>query len=125
MSLHDNYASWPLIVATVWTSLVQLVMAVIGTFIIKRFSTPFSVGFLLGLVLFVAQQHLMLSITFWHTQYGDVNTNVAFSNLSFTLFAVYAFFGCILHNYREDIMVAPVDAKGIGRRRPMAIDNGS
>ena len=96
--------------------MIQLGMALIGTFIIKRFSTPFSVGFLLGLVLFVAQQQLMLSITFWHTNYGDFNTNIVFSNFSFTLFVVYSFFACILQNYREDIMVAAVDAKGFGRR---------
>ncbi len=117
MSLQENKASWPLIVAAVWTCLVQLAMAVVGTFIIKRFSTPFSVGFLLGLVVFVAQQHLMLSITFWHTKYGNFNTNIVFSNLSFTLFVVYAFFGSMLHNYRENIMVAAVDAKGFGRRK--------
>eukprot|EP00551_Chaetoceros_affinis_P012749 CAMPEP_0203665988 /NCGR_PEP_ID=MMETSP0090-20130426/3122_1 /ASSEMBLY_ACC=CAM_ASM_001088 /TAXON_ID=426623 /ORGANISM="Chaetoceros affinis, Strain CCMP159" /LENGTH=185 /DNA_ID=CAMNT_0050529747 /DNA_START=165 /DNA_END=722 /DNA_ORIENTATION=- len=120
ISLSDNNASWPLLLATIWTTMVQLAMTIIGTFIIKRFSTPFSVGFLLGLVIFVAQQHLMLSITFWHTQYGDFNTNIAFSSLSFALFAVYTFFGSILHNYREDIMVAPVDAKGLGRRKPAA-----
>lgn len=95
----------------------QFGMAVIGTFIVKRFSTPFSVGFLLGVVIFVAQQHLMLSVTFWHTAYGDSGTNAVFSNFSFSLFVLYTFFGLILFNYREDIMVAPIDAKGFGKRK--------
>ena len=92
-------------------------MIILGTFIIKRFSTPFSVGFLLGLILFVAQQHLMLAVSFWHTEFGNLNVNVVFSNLSFTLFVIYSFFALILHNYRNDIMVAPVDAKGLGNRK--------
>ena len=116
-SLQENNASWPYIIAASWTALIQFGMAVVGTFIVKRFSTPFSVGFLLGVVTFVAQQHLMLSVTFWHTSFGDSNTNAAFSNLSFSLFVVYGFFGLILFNYREDIMVAPIDAKGFGKRK--------
>jgi hypothetical protein len=88
-------------------------MLVGGTFIIKRFSTPFSVGVLLGLVIFVAQQHLMLSVTFWHTQFGSMAHNMLFSNFSFTLFVVYSFFGVILNNYREDIFVAAIDAPGL------------
>jgi zinc transporter ZupT len=117
VSLEQNGASWPFLIAATWTAIIQLGMAVVGTFIIKRFSTPFSVGFLLGMVIFVAQQQLMLAVTFWHTRYGDFNTNIVFSNFSFALFVVYSFFGCILQNYREDIMVAAVDAKGFGRRK--------
>lgn len=114
ISLEDNGASDPLIIAAVWTAMIQFGMLIVGTFIIKRFSTPFSIGFLLGLVMFVAQQHLMLSITFWHTQFGSMGHNMVFSNLSFGLFVAYSFFALILNNYREDIMVAPIDAKGLG-----------
>ena len=92
-------------------------MILLGTFIIKRFSTPFSVGFLLGLILFVAQQQLMLAVTFWRTQYGNFHVNVVFSNLSFTLFILYSFFAVILYNYKDDIMVAPVDVKAFGKRK--------
>ena len=117
VNLGQNGASWPFTFAATWTAIIQFGMILLGTFIVKRFATPFSVGFLLGLVIFVAQQHLMLSITFWHTEYGDFNANVIFSNLSFALFVIYCFFAIILNHYREDIMVAPIDAKGFGRRK--------
>ena len=43
--------------------------------------------------------------------------------MQFMLFAIYAFIECILYNSREEITIALVDAKGIGMRRPTAIDN--
>merc|ERR1740139_888595 len=49
--------------AALWTGLVQIVMAVLGTFVLKRFPTSFSVGFFLGLVV-VAQQNLIMCATF-------------------------------------------------------------
>ena len=55
INLHKQDASLALILAAVWTVIVQLSMAIIGTLIIKRFSTSFSVGFIEGLVIIVAQ----------------------------------------------------------------------
>lgn len=122
--LSYNGASEPLIIASIWTIIVQFCTLAVGTFIIKRFSTPFSVGFLLGLVVFVAQQNLMLSVTFWHTQFGSSLHNIIFANLSFALFVVYSFVAAIMYNYRQDIMVAPVDAPGFGKkRRPGTVES--
>ena len=123
--LRKYDASWPFIIAASWSVVIQVGMAAVGTFIVKRFSTPFSVGFLLGVVIFVAQQHLMLSVTFWHVKYGDFSANFAFSSLSFSLFVVYGFFGCILFNYRQEIMVAPIDAKGFGKRKTALANTAS
>ena len=33
------------------------------------------------------------------------------------LFVIYSFFALILHNYKDDIMVAPVDVKSFGKRK--------
>ena len=51
-------------IASAWTAVIQFSMAILGTFILKRFPTSFSVGFFLGLVLIVAQQNLVLFGTF-------------------------------------------------------------
>lgn len=100
----------------IWTAVIQFLMIVIGTFIIKRFSTSFAVGFLLGIVIVVAQQYLILAVTFWHNTYGSWAKNVAFANLAFGLFVLYSMFAMILGFFRESIMVAAVDAKGFGKR---------
>lgn len=101
--------------AAIWAAIIQFGMIIVGTFIIKRFSTSFSVGFLLGLVLVVAQQYLLLAVTFWHSQYGSLAKNVSFANLAFGLSVLYSFFALILFHFRESIMVAAVDAKGLRR----------
>mmetsp|Transcript_6721 Transcript_6721/g.7598 ORF Transcript_6721/g.7598 Transcript_6721/m.7598 type:complete len:190 (+) Transcript_6721:107-676(+) len=117
VSLSQNAASWAFIFAAGWTAFIQIAMAITGTFIIKRFATPFSIGFLLGLVIIVAQQNLLLCVNFYHTKNGDIAANIVFSNLAFTLFVVYSAFAVMLYNYRNAIMVAPIDAKGFGKGR--------
>merc|ERR1712154_283212 len=74
------------------------------------------VGFLLGLVLVVAQQYLLLAVTFWNSQYGSTAKNNAFGNMAFGLCALYTAFAAVLGQFRESIMVAAVDAKGFGRK---------
>jgi hypothetical protein len=70
----------------------------------------------LGIVIVVAQQYLILAVTFWHNTYGSWAKNVAFANLAFGLFILYSLFAMILGFFRESIMVAAVDAKGFGKR---------
>ncbi len=111
-NLKSGDASFALIAAAIWTALIQFGMIIVGTFIIKRFSTSFSIGFLLGLVVIVAQQYLLLSVTFWKNQYGSSAKNLAFANLAFTLFVLYAVFAATLMHFKESVMVAAVDAKG-------------
>ena len=109
-----------MIAAAVWTALIQFGMIIVGTFIIKRFSTSFSIGFLLGLVVIVAQQYLLLSVTFWKNQYGSSAKNVAFANLAFALFVLYTIFAATLMHFKESVMVAAVDAKGWRRSQQIA-----
>jgi len=104
--------------AAIWTAIIQFGMIIVGTFIIKRFPTSFSVGFLLGLVIVVAQQYLLLAVTFWHSKYGSWAKNISFANLAFGLFVLYSVFAVILLHFRESIMIAAVDARGFGKRSP-------
>ncbi len=115
-NLKNADASFALTVAAIWTVIIQFGMIIVGTFIIKRFSTSFSVGFLLGLVLVVAQQDLLLAVTFWHNKYGSSTKNIVFANLAFGLFVLYSVFALTLTHFKDSIMVATVDAKGWGRK---------
>lgn len=90
-------------------------MAITGTFIIKRFSTPFSIGFLGGGVLIVAQQNLLLAITFFSTDHGSNGANYAFANFAFALFAIHCVFAATLAQFRNEIIKESDDAKGIGK----------
>jgi hypothetical protein len=93
----------------------HLILAILGTFVLKRFPTSFSVGFLLGVLVVLANQNLILFGTFHGYGYGSLQTNNAFSNLAFTLFAVLGFFSLILFQFKRSVVVAPIDAKGLGR----------
>uniref|UniRef100_A0A7S1ZUY8 Uncharacterized protein n=1 Tax=Trieres chinensis TaxID=1514140 RepID=A0A7S1ZUY8_TRICV len=126
-SLNTNDGSTALTIAASWTGLTQLAMAVLGTFVLKRFPTSFSVGFFLGLIVIVAQQNLLLFATFHGYRHGTPQSNHIFADLALTLFVVYVFFALILFHFREHILVAPVDAKnftggGVGGSR--SVDEG-
>lgn len=114
-SLQNDGASIALTLAAVWTVIVQISMAITGTFIIKRFSTPFSIGFLGGGVLIVAQQNLLLAITFFSTDHGSNGANYAFANFAFALFAIHCVFAATLAQFRNEIIKESDDAKGIGK----------
>mmetsp|Transcript_19330 Transcript_19330/g.28180 ORF Transcript_19330/g.28180 Transcript_19330/m.28180 type:complete len:168 (+) Transcript_19330:151-654(+) len=105
LNLNSSEASTALTAAAVWTTVIQFGMIIVGTFIIKRFTTPFSVGFLLGLVIVVAQQYLLLSVTFWNHKYGSAAKNYTFANLAFSLFFLYSIFAAVLGQFRESVMV--------------------
>ena len=115
VNLHTYGGSKALVISSVWTGIVHLLLAILGTFVLKRFPTSFSVGFLLGVLLVLANQNLILFGTFHNYGYGALQTNNAFSNLAFTLFMVLGFFAIILFHFKRHVVVAPIDAKGLGR----------
>jgi hypothetical protein len=116
VNLNTYGGSKALIVSSIWTGLVHLILAILGTFVLKRFPTSFSVGFFLGVLVVLANQNLILFGTFHGYQYGALQTNNAFSNLAFTLFAVLGFFSLILFHFKRSVVVAPIDAAGLGGR---------
>ena len=99
-----------LMIAAGFTAAFQLILAVIGTFILRRFSTPFAVGFLIGLVLIMAQQNVILSISFHNLASNAANS--IFANLAMTLSMIYIFFACILIQFREHVFVTPPGLNG-------------
>lgn len=116
--LDESGASKALKVAAGWTGITQLVLAVLGTFILKRFSTPFAIGFLIGLVLVTAQQNVLLFISFHTINHTTTNhhVNATFANFALTLSMLYTFFATVLIKFREHIFVKPPHVPGADRQ---------
>ena len=110
-TLNKGDGSLALKVASVWTGIIQFIMAILGTFILKRFPTSFSVGFFLGLVVIVAQQNLVLFSTFHSYAHGTAHANHIFANLALSLFLIYGFFALILGHFRESVVTAQTDSR--------------
>lgn len=109
-------ASKALVIASCWTGLMHLVLAIAGTFILKRFPTSFAIGFLLGLLVIFTQQNLILFGVFGSNTYGSKRMNRAYGAIGFLLFSVLFIFSILLFHFKTFIIVAPIDAKGLGRR---------
>lgn len=95
--------------------MMHLVLGILGTFVLKRFPTAFSVGFFLGTLCVLGSQNLILFGTFYSYGYGNTSTNRVFANVGLTLFCVLFFFSLLLFHFKRYIVVAPIDAKGLGR----------
>ncbi len=106
-----------MLIGSIWTGFIHVALAVLGTFVLKRFPTSFSIGFLLGVILILANQNLIIFATFHAYPFGSSRTNHIYANLSFVLFVVLAFFGLLLAHFKEDVTVAAIDAKGMGGGR--------
>ena len=98
-----------LVLASIHSGIVHLILAVLGTFVLKRFPTSFAVGFFLGILLIVANQNLILFGVFHQYQQGMIGTNLAFANLSLVLFLILGFFALLLLHFRQDVVVAAID----------------
>lgn len=98
-------------IAAIWTGVLHLILAILGTFILKRFPTSFALGFLIGILLIVANQNLILFGIFHGYAYGSLQTNHVFSSLCFTLSVVLLFFTTCLVHFRQDLVVSPIDVK--------------
>jgi zinc transporter ZupT len=112
VQLQKMNGSEALVIGAVWTALVHVLLAILGTFVLKRFPTSFSIGFLLGIVVVLANQNLILFATFNSYHFGNPMTNRIFSGAAFTLFAVLTFFSLLLFQFKKEVAVPPtVDAK--------------
>jgi hypothetical protein len=54
--------------------------------------------------------------TFHGYSYGSPRTNQTFANLGFVVFIILASFAVMLYHFKDRIVVAPIDAKGLGGR---------
>jgi hypothetical protein len=112
VNLQALGGSTALVIAAVWTGMIHLLLGVLGTFVLKRFPTSFSVGFFLGVLVILSNQNLILFGTFSGYGYGTISTNKIFAGIGFTLFCILAFFSLLVFHFKAHIVVAPVDAKG-------------
>jgi hypothetical protein len=114
-----------MIFASIWTGLIHLFLAVLGTFVLKRFPTSFAIGFFLGVLVVFANQNLILFAVFRSYSFGNHKKNKAFANFAFVICLVLSLFTLLLTFFRQDLVVAAVDVKGLGsgRRRNDAPDD--
>jgi len=103
--------------AAIWTALIQFFMAIVGTFILRRFPTHFSIGFLLGLVIVVAQQNIITFATL--NDYYYYSTSRTLANLSLIMFFCNIVFAVMLYYFRAHILIQ-VDDKNtrMGEQAP-------
>jgi hypothetical protein len=99
--------------AAIWAGILHLILAILGTFVLKRFPTSFAIGFLLGILVVCANQNIILFGVYHGYPYGNVKTNHIFSSLCFTVAVVLTFFTAILLHFRDALVVAPIDVKGL------------
>jgi hypothetical protein len=117
--MKSNGGSVAVLVASIWSGLVHLGLGVLGTFVLKRFPTSFSVGFLLGVLVVIANQNLLLFATFLNFSQGDQRTNDLFAIVGFSVFGVMSLMSLLLFHFKEEVVVAPMDAeKEEGRGNP-------
>jgi len=98
-----------LIIAAVWTGFIHLALGVLGTFVLKRFPTSFSVGFFLGVLVVLANQNIVLYASFHKYTQGNHRANQVFASLGFVLFVVLSFMSLLLVHFKEEVVVSPID----------------
>lgn len=58
----DSGASKAVMLAAMFFGISHLFLGIMGTFVLKRFPTSFSVGFFLGMLVILANQNMMLYV---------------------------------------------------------------
>jgi hypothetical protein len=116
LNLQSRGGSRALVMAAIWTGILHLILAILGTFVLKRFPTSFALGFFLGILVVCANQNIILFGVFHGYSYGNVRTNHIFSSLCFIVAVVLIFFTAILVHFRDALVVAPIDVKGLRDR---------
>mmetsp|Transcript_4817 Transcript_4817/g.11171 ORF Transcript_4817/g.11171 Transcript_4817/m.11171 type:complete len:187 (-) Transcript_4817:377-937(-) len=107
--LNEDYeegsrASFALELAAYWSAILHLILAITGTFILKRFSTAFTVGCLLGVTVVISQQNLLLFAAFYGYSHGSPFMNIIFADMAFALFVILSFFALTLGHFRKYII---------------------
>ncbi|KAL7487930.1 hypothetical protein ACHAW6_013513 [Cyclotella cf. meneghiniana] len=103
---EDATSALTLQVAAYYTAAIHLILMILGTFVLKRFATDFTVGCFLGVTLVLSQQDLLLFAAFFKYGHGDGSANIIFANLAFALFFCLGFFTLIMGHFKDMIIVA-------------------
>jgi len=97
--------SYALLLSASWTVFMLCVMGAVGTFILHRLSSNFSIGFFLGLLVVVSQQNIILFAAFNNYQTSN-SENQIFATLSLLLGIVYLVFAILLGHFRDQVVTA-------------------
>ena len=114
--LQSTVGSKPIVFAAIWTAVVQLLVGVLGTFVLRRFPTEFSMGAFLGILVVITQQNFILFATFSDVTFNmltEQKSSKMFAALLFLTAIVYIVFGLMLTHFRDQILLAPVDVKSV------------
>ena len=109
LNMKSSDGSVAVLIASIWSGLVHLGLGVLGTFVLKRFPTSFSVGFLLGVLVVIANQNLLLFATFLNFDQGDKRTNDLFAIVGFAVFGVMSLMSLLLFHFKQEVVGAPLD----------------
>eukprot|EP01036_Dinobryon_divergens_P030245 gene30245-39456_t len=116
----------------VWTALVLIVIAIVGTVIMRRYQTSMAIGFLLGLVFIMTQQMLILFAIFVERSQIPNETKTftgsqqAMAIFAWFLFLIYAAFGLMLAVFRDDVIKEELPSSdGIAQSNDFAEQGGS
>jgi hypothetical protein len=97
--------SYALLLSASWSIFMLCVMGAVGTFILHRLSTNFSIGFFLGLLVVMSQQNIILFAAFNNYQTSN-SENQIFATLSLLLGIVYLVFAILLGHFRDQVVTA-------------------
>jgi hypothetical protein len=96
-------SSMALILAVLWTAILHICLGITGTFVLKRFPTQFSIGFLLGLLCVTINQNIIMFGTFYNYHYGETSQNHVFANFTLMLAVALAAVTALLYHFRNDM----------------------
>lgn len=125
LNLRQEGGSKALIIAALWIGIAHLLTAGLGTFILTRFPTSFAIGFLLGVLLILANQNIIMFGTFHNYSYGNAATNHVFSLMGITLAFILTLLGLMLYHFRYKLAISPMEAKSGFQRRTTATEDSS
>ena len=125
LNLRQEGGSKALLIAALWIGMAHLLLAGLGTFILKRFPTSFALGFLLGVLLILANQNLIMFGTFHNYSYGNAATNHVFGLMGMMLAFILTMLGLMLYHFRHKLAISPMDAKGGFHKRTTATEDSS
>lgn len=111
MNLQKNSGSVAILIAAATSGVIHLGLGVLGTFVLKRFPTSFSVGFLLGVLVVLANQNLMVFFSFVSFGPGVNQTSNFFACIGFFVFAVMTVMALMLFHFKNAVIVASTEAK--------------
>ena len=102
-NLH-KVGSVAVVIATIVTGVCHLLLGILGTFVLKRFPTSFSIGFLLGMINILLNQNLIFFGTFYSYDYGTTQTNHIFGSIGLVLSLILFIFGSLLFHFKQHII---------------------